>query len=230
MSLILFVLIFCFFIFLYVLYYFSHDDFVVIRKDITMERIFNLAFVTGVVSLFSSRLFFALFSNNPKYLNPLVFFALPYFPGLSLIGGLLGGSILIYWYCNFKKLPIGKMFDLFIKSFILVLPVGFLLTYVILLFNTSLFFNILFISSIIFLVLFIKVIFPFSSKGEVEDGSAGLIFMAVFSLLYFLTKMFLDIKNFSFLELENIVLLISLFSSLILLINLEIMDKFLRKR
>lgn len=230
MSLMFIILAVCFFIFLYVLYYFSHDDFVVIRKDITMERIFNLAFVTGVVALFSSRLFFVLFNNNLKFLNPLLFFALPYFPGLSLIGGLLGGSLLIYAYCNFKKLPIGKMFDLFIKSFIFVLPLGFLITFIILLFKTSLFFNILFISSILLLALFTKIIFPFSSRGEVEDGSVGLIFMAVFSLLYFLIKMFLDIKNFSFLDLENIVLLISLFLSLILLINQEIMDKFLRKK
>ena len=230
MNFIFIVLGICFFFFLYILYYFSHDDFVIIRKDIPMERVFNLAFLTALIALLTSRLFFAFFNNNPQFLKLLIFFAFPYFPGLSLIGGLLGGSVFIYLYSSVRKLPAGKMFDLIIMSFLSVLPLGFLLTFILLLGKTTTFFNILFISSILLFLGFAKIIFPFSSRGEVRDGSVGLIFVSVFSLLYFLTKMFLNIDNFSLFEFENIVLLVSLFSSLVLLINQEIMNKFLSSK
>jgi prolipoprotein diacylglyceryltransferase len=194
-----------------------------------MERVFNLAFLTSLVALFSSRLFFAIFNGNPQFFKPLIFFAFPYFPGFSLVGGLLGGSLFIYIFSTLRKLPAGKMFDLLIMSFASVLPLGFLLTFMLLLGKTTTFFNILLVSSLLVFLAFAKIIFPFSSRGEVRDGSVGLIFLAVFSLLYFLVKMFLNIDTFSLFEFENLVLLVSLFSSLVLLINQEIMNKFLSK-
>src|ERR1035437_128302 len=101
------ILLICFFIFLYLLYYLSRDDFVIVRKDISMERIFNLAFLTLIISLFFSRLFFVLEKMDPKLLNPLGFLAIPYFPGLSLIGGILGAGVIIFLYSRFRKLPTG---------------------------------------------------------------------------------------------------------------------------
>lgn len=230
MQLIFLILLFCFFIFLYVLFYLSKDDFVVIRKDISIDRIFNLAFLTAIVSLFSARGFYALFNPSFQFFNPLVFLAFPYFPGLSLIGGVIGGFLFIYFYSGYKKMPVGKMFDLFAMSFITVLPFGFLLTFLLLLGKTDLFYNLLFIFSFILFLFFAKIINPFSLRGEIKDGSLGLIFISLFSLVYFTIKLFLNIKTFSFLDPENIILLISLFSCLVMLVNQEIMDKFLIKK
>lgn len=230
MQLIFLVLVFCFFIFLYILFYLSKDDFVVIRKDISIDRIFNLAFLTAIVSLFSARVFYALFNPSSQFLNPLVFFAFPYFPGLSLIGGVIGGFLFIYLYSGYRKMPVGKMFDLLAMSFISVLPFGFLITFLLLLGKTDLFYNLLFIFSFIIFLFFAKIINPFSLRGEIKDGSLGLIFISLFSLVYFTIKLFLNIKTFSFLDLENIILLISLFSCLVMLVNQEIMDKFLIKK
>jgi hypothetical protein len=158
------------------------------------------------------------------------FLAIPYFPGLSLIGGMLGAGIFIFLYSNFRKLPIGKILDLFTLSFMGVLPLGIIGNFIIHLGKVSLFYNLIFIFSCLLLLLFAKIIYPFSGKGEIKDGTLGLIYGAVFSFLYFMTKLFLDIKGFSFLSLENILILVFLFSSLILLINQEIMDKFLAKK
>ncbi len=230
MSLVFFIIIFCFFLFLYVLYYLSKDDFVIVRKDISLERIFNLAFLAGVVSLLSSRLGFVIFTHNFNYLNPLVFFAIPYFFGLSLPGAIIGQSIFVYFYSGFKKMPVGKIFDLFTMSFITVLPIGFMITFLVMLGKTSPFFNIFFVCSLVIYILFAKLIFPFSIRGEIRDGSLGLLFLSIFSFLYFIIKLFMDVKNFSFLDIENIALLILLFSSLIILINQEIMEKFLNKK
>ncbi len=226
----LIVLLLSFFVFLYILYYISRDDFVIVRKDIAMEKLFSLAFLTALVALFFSRLFFVLGSQDPKLLSPLGFFALPYFPGLSLIGGLAAAEVFIFFYARYKKMPTGKILDLFVLSFMGVMPLGFIGNLLISFGKVSLFSNIIFILSIIVLLLFAKLIYPFSSKGEIRDGTLGLIYSAVFSFLYFLTKLFLDIAHFSFLNVENILILVVLFSSLILLVNQEIMNKFLLKK
>lgn len=230
MNIIFLVLLFCFLVFLYILYYLSKDDFIIVRKDISLEKIFNLAFLGGFSSLIFSRIFYVLFNPSPQFFNPLVFLAFPYFPGLSLIGGVIGGFLFIYFYSGYKKMPVGKMLDLFAMSFISVLPIGFLITFLLLMGKTSLFYNLLFIFTFIMFLFFAKIINPFSLRGEIKDGSLGLIFISLFSLIYFIIKLFLSIKTFSFLDLENIILLISLFSSLVMLVNQEIMNKFLIKK
>lgn len=230
MNLIFIPLLICFFLYLYVLYYLSKDDFVIIRKDVSMEKVFNLAFLTSLVALFFSRLFYTFFNPSDAILTPLGFLAFPYFPGLSLIGGIIGASVFLYFYANYKKLPKGKLFDLFSVSLASVLPAGFLITFIILLGKTSILFNALFVSSILLFVVFTKFIHSFASKGEIRDGSLGLIFIALISFLYFTESLFLNIKTFSFISSENITLLITLFASIVLLINNEIMDKFLSKK
>lgn len=230
MNFILPVFFICFFAFLFTLYYFSKDDFVVLRKDISLEKIFNLAILSVIFSLISSRLSYAILSGNPVYFQPLVFLAIPYYPGLSLVGALFGGYLFAYAYSSYKNLPTGKMLDLITMSFITILPLGFFLIFLFSLFKVSLFFNVIFTFSVILYFIFAKVILPFSLKGEIEDGSLGLIFLSIFSFIYFTTKLFLDIKNFSFTNIENIMLLFIMFSSLVLLINREIVDKFLIKK
>lgn len=227
--LILFIITACFFIFLYNLYYVSHDDFVIVRKDISIEKILSLGFLTGFISLFFSRLFFVILNPSSQVTNPLGFLAITYFPGLSLSGGILGGCLFIYFYAKLNKLPIGKILDLIIFSFIAVLPLGFLMFFVFHFGKTGVVFNSLFLCTFIISLIFLKIIYRFSEKGEIKDGSFSLIFLSIFNLVFFLIKLFSDINAFSFFDLENIVLFLLIFSSLILLVNQEIIDKFLRK-
>jgi len=224
------IILICFFLYLYLVYYLSRDDFVLTRKDIPVTKVFSMVFLTGIVALIFARLTFVLAYPTPVLLNPLGFLAFYYYPGLSLIGAVLGAEIFIYSYTHYQKMPAGKIFDLFTLAFIGVLPVGLIGNFIVSLGKPGLFANLLFIFSIILLLLFGKVIYPFSTKGEIKDGSLGFIFVAIFSFLCFLTKLFLNLRDFSFLNLENILLLVALFSSLILLLNQEIMDKFLAKK
>jgi prolipoprotein diacylglyceryltransferase len=220
----------CFFLFLYIVYYLSRDDFVLTRKDIPVGRVFSMVFLSGLVALLCARLLFALTYPASLLLNPLGFFAVYRYGGLSLIGALIGAEVFIYLYCQYKKLPAGKIFDLFTLAFVGVLPIGLIINFVLSFGKVELFANLLFVFSILLLLLFGKVIYPFSAKGEIKDGSLGFIFAALFSFLYFLTKLFLNLKDFSFLNPENVLLLAMLFSSLILLLNQEMMDKFLIKK
>lgn len=220
----------CFLIFLYNLYLTSSDDFVITREDISMHKIFNTAFLVAFFSIIFSRIFFILFSMNSKFFNLFGFLAFTYFPGFSLIGGILGAFISIVVYCRIKKYPTGKIADLFSRAFLGVLPIGFLFMFIALLAKTSFIFNILFISSFIMSIIFIKPIYKLSEKGEIKDGSFSLIFISVFSFIYFLIKLFTDINNFNFFNFENIILFVAIFSSLILLINQEVIEKMIEKK
>jgi len=226
----LLVLLICFLLFLYIIYYLSRDDFVLTRKDVPVVKVFSAVFLTLIIALFSARLIFVLSNPAPVLLNPLGFLAFYNYAGLSLIGAIAGAEIFIYFYCQYQKMPVGKIFDLFILAFIGVLPIGLIGNFILSFGKVELIENLLFIFSLFLLLLFGKIIYPFSAKGEIKDGSLGFIFVALFSLLYFLTKLFLNIKDFSFLNPENVLLLVMLFSSLILLLNQEIMDKFLEKK
>jgi hypothetical protein len=226
----LLIILICFFIFLFFLYYLSKDDFVIIRKDLALDRIFSMAILACIVGLICARLCFAIFSLRPEFINPLVFMAIPYHPGLSLIGGITGGSIFIYFYAVTKKIPVGRLFDIFIMSFIGVLPIGLMLNIFALQGKEPVIQNIIFVASIILLFVFSKLIFPFSSKGEIKDGSLGLFFILIISFIYFTGNLFLDVKNFSFLAPENIFILITFFASLVLIINQEVMNKYLVKK
>lgn len=230
MNLLFIVLLICFFIFLYVLYYHVKDDFMIARKDIAIDKIFNLAFLTGIAALFSARLFYIFFNPSVELFNPLIFLAFPYVSGLSLFGGLIGGSLFLYTYAGYKRLPVGKILDLFTISFITILPIGYLINFVILLGKTDLFYKINAFSSFITFIFFVKIIYHFAEKGEVEDGSVSLMYLSVFSFIYFIVKLFLNIKTFSFLNFENIVILLSIFIPLVLLVNQEIINKFLTKK
>lgn len=224
------ILLICFFIFFYIVYYLSRDDFVLTRKDTPIGAVFSLTFLMSLFSLFFSRLFFVFSYKSGEFLNLLGFFTFNSSAGFSLIGAIAGAEIFIYLYCDYKKIPAGKIFDLFSLSFMGVLPIGLLLTFVIHLGKVGIFDNIILVFSILLLLLFAKIIYPFSVKGEIKDGSLGFMFVAIFSCIYFLTRLFLDLKNFSFLNLENVLLLVTLFSSLMLLLNQEIMDRFLAKK
>jgi hypothetical protein len=227
----LLIILISFFVFLFILYYLSKDDFVIIRKDLALDRIFSMAILMSVFSLIFSRFCFAIFNFKTEFINPLVFFAIPYHPGFSLIGAVVGGALFVYFYSFFKNIPIvGRLFDLFTMAFIGVFPIGFLFYIFLMQGKETMLQNIIFIASVIILFVFTKILFPFSSKGEIKDGSLGLIFILILSFVYFTGGLFLDAKNFSFLGLENVFVLITFFASLILIINQEIMNKYLGKK
>ena len=63
----------CFIVFLFCLFVLSKDDFLFLKKNITLEQVFNIAFVAGLVGLFVARSFYVIFNFAPGFVNPLVF-------------------------------------------------------------------------------------------------------------------------------------------------------------
>src|SRR3989344_6058385 len=103
MHLLILVILLCFFIFLFALFVLTRDDFVLIRKDVTLDVVFNISFVAFAVSLTSSRILYVILNPSSDFLNPLVFLLFPYFPGLSLLGAVAGRVLFLVIICKQLK-------------------------------------------------------------------------------------------------------------------------------
>lgn len=111
-------------VFLFFLFVLSRDDFVFVRKNISQEKIFNLGFICIGSGLFASRLVYVLTHFDTLFLNPLVFVAFSHIPGLSLEGGFLGGCLVLGYYGIYRKLPVGRLFDMFVIASFFALAIG----------------------------------------------------------------------------------------------------------
>jgi prolipoprotein diacylglyceryltransferase len=198
----------------------AEDDFVVLRKNITTEKIFNLTIAMGFIGLLSARLFYVLFNPRPVFFEVLGFLLFPYFPGLSLIGGILGAVIFYAVASKRAGFPVERVFDFIAKSFLAAAPFGTLGVIVLSLKLTPpLIFNLVAYTILLFLAIF------FSKRGEklLREGSFGLISLFLVSAIWivtsFLTSGF-EIKNIWYKE--NFIALIMLVASLILLLKNEV--------
>ncbi|MBI4097609.1 MAG: prolipoprotein diacylglyceryl transferase [Candidatus Levybacteria bacterium] len=175
------VLIACGILFLFRLYHLANDDYILTKKNTTLEDVFNAAFVSFALALLFSRIFYVIFNPNPLFLNPLGFLLFPYFPGLSGTGAIIGGIVALTAFFKVKKIPLGRIFDFFSISLTFVLPPG-IIGYFILSqdFTTG---------NIVKLVLYVVMLaasniylYPKASSLEIKDGTISALFLAFFSL------------------------------------------------
>ena len=212
-------------LFLYKLFHLANDDYVLIKKSIPLKEIFNSALIILLISLLFSRIFYVLFNPDPVFLSPLGFLLFPYFPGLSLTGGVAGAALVSIIYLKVKKYPISRIFDFFTMSFIFVLPIGFT-GYIVLSESFT-------IASLIRLILYTFLfasfnfyIYPKSLHLDIKEGTKTILFLIFFSLISLLgiavdnpgTSSFINNK-------ENFLLLIILFVSVLFLLKQEIFGR-----
>jgi len=216
---------------LFSVYYLSRDDLILLRKDVTTEQIFNLTFTVFLVGLFFGRLAYGLLYSTKIFSNPLIFFLFPYFPGLLLLGGIIGGLIFLLLISKSKNLPAGRIFDIFSISILSCLSLGyfgfFWLSGQNLLSIKPIFLIIIYI--ILFYV-FIKYIHQYLLKGILKDGSGGLLFLISFSAISLTINIIDKFKSNPFLgKPENPILFVIFIFSATAFIKQEELIKFLRK-
>ena len=184
MQFLIFVLLICFFIFLFPVFLLSRDDFVLMRKDVTTEKVFNITFMIFAVSIFSARIFYAFSNPSLNFLNPLVFFLFPYFPGLSLAGGVGGGVLLLALLSTYKRFPASRLFDIFSISLLCCFPFGilgyFLLSAEFILSPRPI---VLLLIHVAILIFFLRFILPRMLKGRFKDGTVGFLFLIFLPVL-----------------------------------------------
>lgn len=180
------ILIFATIVFLFSLFVLSKDDFVFLRKNVTLQTIFDTAVLTICVGLLFARLVFALSHPSLAYFNPLVFFVIPYFPGLSVSGLLIGGSAVLYMLTMRQKLPLGKMFDVFALSLLPAGSIVFLATATGKFLKKDILYGSVF--TLFFIVLFLTtfLLHKISVKFSLHDGTVSLVGLFIFTLFSFL--------------------------------------------
>lgn len=218
MQFLILILLLSFFIFLFILYLLAKEELVFVRKNITLEALFNFAFLTGFVGLFSARLLYVILNPSSDYLNPLVFFLFPYFPGLSLVGGIYGSMLFIFYYGKLKKWPSGRIFDYFALALLASLPLGLFGAQALV--DLSDLFILLVIPFIylLTLILFSKVLLPLNTRGEIKDGSLGYLFLMIYSFVSLLTHIVRSDNNLQFfLQVDTILYLLLFLGALIMI-------------
>lgn len=187
MSFILEVSFFSLLIFLYCVFIFAKDDFILLRKNITLEQLFNISFVIYMLGFLCARFVYVLEHLSSKYLDPLVLFLFPYFPGLSLSGGILVGIAYLFFILNRKKLPIFRVFDIFTIAFSFAFAAGLPIVTLIDFFLIKKNALIGGIGTGVFLLFAIMLTILFL-KNKIKDGSTGYFGVSIFSLLFIVLR------------------------------------------
>lgn len=224
MNFLFLILLLCFFIFLYIVYVLSHDDFVILRSNAPMEKIFNVAFLSAFFALFSARFFYVFLNPKPVFLSPLGFLLFPYFPGLSLMGGILGGFLVSAFILKNWNLPTWRILDFFSMAFLVSFPFGFLGSYLLSQNRISSLFYFSLILYLALLFVFVKFVLPRSLGGKLRDGRLSLLFVASFSISYFFSNLMFEIS----LTYENILaIIIFLCFSVVLIRKEDLIERFI---
>ena len=222
MHFLILVLLICFFIFLFALYLLTRDDFVLIRKDVSLEKVFNMAFATFLASILGARILYVILNPSLDFLNPLVFLLFPYYPGLSLEGGVVGGVLFLLLISKQQKFPMGRLLDFFSISFLSALPIGTIGYF--LLGRQNLFtiwpISLVSIYAVLFFV-FIKILLPLLLSGRLKDGTIGLIFLICFAVISLVVNFIGRVENLLNLGLEDLILVIILYASSVFLFRQE---------
>lgn len=184
---------------LFCLYHISKEDLTFIKRNVSIDDMFNIAFITLFAGLFFARLFYVIFNFAPGFLNPLVFFLVPYFPGLSVIGGIVGGVIVILYIAKKEKFPMKRILDFLSLSFLAGLPFCYIGS--IFLSSTFNYFVHLFLPLLFFMLFLFAyiIVLPRLLKKELKPGMLGTSILIVFSFLYLLISgiQIVDRGNFS---------------------------------
>jgi hypothetical protein len=177
--------------FLYTLYKLVKDDYIFIRKNVSAESAFDIAFILGVVSVFTSRILYFLFHPIPQKNNLILFFTAGQ-GGFSLLGAVVGAMVVLYGMSKYKKWPTGRLFDFFTLAFSVALPVGILCTaafyrdYALWLhLGNALFY---FIS----MTWFLRFLYPRLMSRVLREGTISIVFIILFSVVSLVNAIFLQ--------------------------------------
>lgn len=164
------------FICLFTIYELCKDDFLLIRRDVKLSLIFNYILLSFFVAFITARIVFIIDSNKTFLINPLLFFHLINYGGLSIFGGFLGGVFSLLVMFSEKKIA-GRMLDISSLAFY-----PFLLPYIFLKPFSDFPLLLKFIAVLLLIVIF-NVLLRFHKEYSLKDGSIFLYVFILFSSL-----------------------------------------------
>lgn len=201
------------------LYRLVKDDYVFIRKGISLEQAFDIGFITFWVSLFFSRFFYLIFHFNQQQNIFVQFFTLKS-GQFSLIGAIIGAAIALFIFSKQKKFPLGRMSDFFSLSFLYALPVGLLAFSFFVPQNQLLYHFLNVIIYFVVLIFFAQFLYPKILNRTIKEGLLTNLFLIIFSLITLTTALLTTLKQLqAFFSLENGFCILLFLLSIIFLIK-----------
>ena len=194
-----------------------------IRKNVSVDKLFTASFTTAITSLVFARVFYVLMYPKGVFFNILGFIMFPYYPGLSLTGGFVGGVVFLILYARREKMPAGRLLDIVILSFASVLPLGFALTAFLLGSPSSIIFSS--VATIVYAFvafIFVKHIYPMVLRGMLKAGTLSFLFALSFCVISFLMNMF-GSRGIQLVNEQNIVLLAVFCLCLVFVVKQELL-------
>lgn len=214
----LLVVIFCLFIFFYSLYILGKDDYVLIRKNFSLEQLFDFAFIGVFVSVILAKILLIVFhiTVNVSFVERLFF---PTKAGFSLTSIVLGYLLVVFLIGIYRKLPIGRLFDFFSLALLSTLPAGYLLSILFVEKNNIIFYILPGIFYLILQVFFWRFLLPRIINGKLRDGNLCNYFLLIFSAVSIFIYLFYKLISSSVrIEAEEFILLGLFFGSFIFLL------------
>jgi prolipoprotein diacylglyceryltransferase len=172
-------------IFLFMLFKLSSDDHVLIRKNISLEQMFDAAFTTLWLSLLFSRIYYFLVEQKIKSNLFIAFFTTN--GGLSLTGAVVTGIIVLYLVGKYKRIPLGRLYDFFTIALLFALPAGFA-GIMMLHLKQPWVLAAYGISAILYLIsaiLFKMFLFPKLLNRTLKEGMIGVLFLFLYAVISF---------------------------------------------
>lgn len=208
-------------IFLLFIFTFSKEDFVFLRKNVSQETLFDIAFLAGLMGLIMSRLIFILLNPSTLFLNPLAIIMIPYFPGLSFGGFIFGFFATVYLFIIYKKLPAGRIIDLFSLGILISSDFFYLYEIIISILNKNLMGGLLYGIFTIIILAFFLVFNKAFAKLNFKEGIIAFATVTILGTTTFLLELVnLHFKKFP-LEFSLFLLIILLFLIGLIFANLK---------
>lgn len=207
----------------------AKDDFMLLRKNVTLEHLFNITFMFTVFGLFIGRIGYIIEHPSTDYINPLVFLLFPYFPGISLSFALAGVATFIWWNTKRKKLPFGRMFDVYTLAFLPVFAVGMFIEGIVAIIFKQQFLPLI-IGAVVVCILSI-LCYHFFQKNKFQDGNIGFLGLSIFAFIHLIMRIFQrGIMHSMQVSIEDICLFVIFVSFLCICLKQEKIFKKVQKR
>lgn len=198
---------------LFILYVLSKNDFVLLRKNVTLFSIFDTVFLFMFVGFIFGRAFYILTAQNLPLLHALRFFYIIRFPGFSMLGLFLGGLLSLYVQPLDKK-AFPRLCDIFCISFF---PL-FLLSIIA---DGNVVFWFMRVALLITGLITLIIFFQIHKNYMLADGSIAFLTIIILSS-YYISLDFIHKPKFLFFlfsPFQIVVVLLFIISSLLLLRN-----------
>ncbi|RJQ24409.1 hypothetical protein C4577_07915 [Candidatus Parcubacteria bacterium] len=188
------------FISLFVLYVLSKNDFILLRKGITLLNVFNITFISLFFAFISGRVFYILDNFDPRMLDVLNFFHILKYPGFSVLEGFIGGLLVLF----FKRYSEARL------RVADILTLSFFSTYYFFVISSFDFGKLWIVKMplLIFLLVMYFLLLNSHKNYKLRDGSIALVIIALISLVGFIDKGIIFNKNI--LELHSVSQVISI--------------------